>query len=712
MAGNSKAQEALQYAEASAAPPPPYKERASIVTETDDFQIIDEQDCYPEDEKRPIEGSNTTPHPEEKILVDMPTRTPSMLKEKGPVYPPRPSKEVSSAEDQQEELQLEDSKPLPYPPRPSKEEIAKAEQQQVATTPEDSKPLPSAEDEKAALKVHFAIEEEETPPPIPRRPSASRFSEDFSRSEKSANMPPSVQHTVPQQSNELPLEYTFTWHRPILDFPSLHITPTPNVPIHSNSPSMPPTTSWKLIYTSKYQAGLHRYGLTQTTSPPEEGSVPQMTEYPFRQLASYKFPDFIIPGTNSGVKVLFEPHEEELARLGNLGNGLPPVVEHDEKESKKEKKKDKKNKRSSSSGSPQVQKFMQCTGWFSTKYTMEIPVLGHMQATFKTIPRPRTSSTSIAPGPNSNYAPPPAPQHPYGNTNTVENPLYRTPSPYPTNNVTNSDANNIRLVTIGDLIDQARAKIADETFTPYPQHHLIVEFDGREVATYQRAAPWAKTSGKLIINKPEIGQVYLTPEFIEGIIIATVAMAGMQERIGLASGLMEAMTAAGEGVRDGVVGSSGSPSGTGANGGMMGRGKEEWRKLVEEWKRRNQNRAGGGMDWRVWNYYGNGNGQQQQQQQQQERPRGGVYLPEHEGHVVGSEVFDDGLGGVLTPQEREAARREQMAWDTERARTNRQVHFASPPETSPQATTPTPTQQNAWSAGAQKWEEKPKVVYA
>ncbi|KAM3421887.1 hypothetical protein BST61_g2264 [Cercospora zeina] len=713
MADDSKAREALREAEVSAAPPPPYKERASIITETDDFQIIDEQDCYPENEKRPIEGSSTTPLPEEKIPVDVPARIPSMLKEKGPVYPPRPpSEEVASEDDQQQaKLHLVDGKPLRYSPRPGKEAASKDDLQKQAAELEDSTPVPSAEDEKAALKIHL-VNEEGAPPPMPRRPSASRFSEEFSQNEKSANMPPPMP-TVPQQASELPLEYNFTWHRPILDFPCLQITPTPNIPILSNSPSIPSTTSWKLIYTSKYQANLHRFGVTQTTSPPEQASVSQTTEHPFRQVASYKFPDFIIPGANSGVKVLFEPHEEELARLGTLSN---VSAEHDETENKTSKKKDKKNKQSSSSGSPQLQKFMQCTGWLSTKYTMDIPVLGHMQATFKTMARPRPQSAQVAgmvPGATNNYAPSHAPGTSYGNTTTPEPPLHRVPSQYPTNHATNANPNdNNRLITIGDLIDQARAKIADENFTPYPQHHLIVEFDGREVATYQRSAPWGKTSGRLIINKPEIGQVYLTPEFVEGIIIATVAMAGMQERIGLANGLMEAMAAAGEGVRDGVMGSPGSSTGqgAGASGGMMGRGREEWKRVVEEWKRRNQSRAGGGAgtDWRVWNYYGTGNGQQQ------ERPRGGgAHLPEHEGHIVGSEIFDDGLAGVLTPEEQEAARREQMAWDAERAKTSRQVHFASPPDSTISApATTTGWQQSSRSVEAQKWEGKPRIAYA
>ncbi|KAF2211104.1 hypothetical protein CERZMDRAFT_98835 [Cercospora zeae-maydis SCOH1-5] len=705
MADNSKAQEALQDAEASAAPPPPYKERASIITETDDFQIIDEQDCYPENEKRPIEGSRTTSLREEKIPVDMPTRTPSMLKEKGPVYPPRrPGQKIAPKNDQQQpKLQFEDSNPLSYSSRPSKEAAFKDRLQEEAAELEDSTPLPSTEDGKAALEVHL-VTEQETAPSMPQRPSASRFSEEFSQNEKSANMPPPMP-TVPQQASELPLEYTFTWHRPILDFPCLHITPTPNIPIPSNSPSIPPTTSWKLIYTSKYQAALHRFGATQTKFPPEQGSDPQTTEYPFRQVASYKFPDFIIPGTNSGVKVLFEPHEEELARLGNLSNGW---AEHEEKENKKSKKKDRKDRQSSSCGPPELQKFMQCTGWLSTKYTMEIPVLGHMQATFKTISRPRSQSAAMASGATNNYAPPPAPQTSYVDPTTPETSFHRVPSPYPTNNTTDANSNdNTRLITIGGLIDQARAKVVDESFTPYPQQHLIVEFDGREVATYQRSAPWGKTSGKLIINRPEVGQVYLTPEFVEGIIVATVAMAGMQERIGLANGLMEAVAAAGEGVRDGVLGSPGSSTGQGAggSGGMVGRGREEWRRLVDEWKRRNHN---GVTDWRAWNAYGNGDGQQQQ-----ERPIKGVYSSEHEGDVVGSEIFDDELRGVLTPEEREAARREQMMWDAERARTSSQVHSASPPHftvSAPQTTTE--WQQNTWSAEAQKWEEKPRIMYA
>ncbi|USW59356.1 hypothetical protein Slin15195_G126750 [Septoria linicola] len=606
---NSKAQEALQDGEEVGAPPPVYKERASLVTDSDDFQIIEAQDAMSQDEKHPIEESSTSPQLHEKKAIDTPSRTPSMLKEKGPEYPPRPSKELPDPVDDQDAITpVVDSSYAPPP-------------------------LPLVDDDKKMPQVHFA-DQEEVPPSLPRRTTTTRFSEDFSRQTSYPGLAPPLLPAPLEASGGIPLAYTFAWHRPILDFPNLHIAPTNNAAIPSSYPDIPPTASWRLNYDSKYHARLQRYTAAQTAS---DRHTAQVGDFPFRQIAEVKFPEFIIPGAGCGATVKFDPHEEELARLGNVSNissGKKP--------------------------SPRVQKFMQCTGWLSTRYSMEIPVLDHLQASWKTIPRPRT--TRIVSG---------------GVSETQEETAIVERK---TSDIERQARNrNVKLITIGDLIDQARRTLNDETWTPYAPQQLIIEFDGRCVATYQRASPWAKHAGTLTIRQPEIGQVQVTPEFIEGIIIATAAMVGMQDRIGLASGLMEAANTSSKWGLD-VADKSASWS------------AEQWKRAQREWKARRASRAAAAASADTHPY-----------QNSAARARdGGMY----EAGEVGSEVFDDGLAGVLSVEEREAARTEQMAWDEKNRQKVRVV------EVRPVTATRRREPRNELARERLNWEEKAKVVYA
>lgn len=650
MTEDSKAQEALQDAEQfAAAPPPAYEETATMVTETDGFQVIERLDTVPEDEKIPVEDLNTAVMDTSTI----PSRTPSMLKEKGPAYPPRPSPAPPSTD----EAPVNDEKDIIAPVVESK----------------DATPVVStAEEEKKALQVHFA--DEEPPPTLPRRPTTTRFSENFSHD----NVSPDVHRPIPSAALEAPggapVTYTFTWHRPRDDFPTLQITPSNGAVIPSSFPDIPPTASWRLNYDTKYHACLHRY----TASPSEpDRHTSQAGDFPFRRIAEFKFPDIIIPGAGCGAVVKFDPHEEEIARLGNIASKTPH---------------------------PRVQKFMQCAGWFSTRYSMEIPVLDHLQTTWKPLPRP--STTRIIGGAI--------------NENTQQE--LAIVERKTTDISREAKKRNVTLVTLGDLIDQARRTLDDETWTPYAPQQLLVDFDGRPIATYQRASPWAKFAGTLTIHHPQQQQQQqqqnlepssssssFTPEFLEGIIISTSAMVAMQDRIGLSSGLIDVANSGLNAADKGAMWSA-----------------EQWRRAQREWKNR---RAGAGGknttttgtaeegSTREKEKEGGGGGTYPYGGQQKGGMRGG--MDEDEG-MVGSEVFDDenGLAGVLSPEEREKARREQMAWDEKKKKKSQEVErrvssaaAAAVPVRSTMGTRDDDDERRRRQTMV-RWEEKPKVVYA
>lgn len=74
------------------------------------------------------------------------------------------------------------------------------------------------------------------------------------------------------------------------------------------------------------------------------------------------------------------------------------------------------------------------------------------------------------------------------------------------------------------------------SWTPFPPQQLVEELSKRVLATYARAAPWAKHQGYLKILPFE---QELTAEVIEGIVIATAALVGMQDAMGVTASLIE-----------------------------------------------------------------------------------------------------------------------------------------------------------------------------
>lgn len=98
------------------------------------------------------------------------------------------------------------------------------------------------------------------------------------------------------------------------------------------------------------------------------------------------------------------------------------------------------------------------------------------------------------------------------------------------------------------------------------------------------------------------------------------------------------------------------------------------------------------------------------------RQRGGVVNEDEDEYErgVGSEVFDDenGLAGVLSTEEREKARREQMAWDEKNKKDQeaRRVSTAAVPVRSTMGTRDDNGEGRRQTMV--RWEEKPKVVYA
>ncbi|CZT21770.1 uncharacterized protein RCC_07635 [Ramularia collo-cygni] len=542
---SEKSQEAIQEAEKPSIPPPAYQETATTYIEEDNFHAVDAPDAMSQDTMAPPAGPSKAVHEEAQDTdrPNMPDRTSSILKGKGRAYSPSP------VVDTPDQIVSHDEKV-----------------EEGSIIPQTS---PSAEEEKRALQVHFAEpQEEEAAPVLPARPSDIRVSESFSH--EIIHSDPVLSNFPLEAAGALPLRYVFAWSRPLLESPTLEIRPADNATIPSSSPAVPPTRLWRLNYDKKYHARLHRY----TSTPQDYNSKAQLGDFPYRQIAEIKFPEFIIPGIGCGAMVKFDMHEEELARLGSYATarGKKPM--------------------------PRVQKFMQCEGWLTTSYTMEVPVLDHLQASWRTVPRPKGTN------PGS------------GLENAKETAIVERKT---TDMEKEAKKQNIALVTISDMVAMAKRTLHDETWTPYAPQQLVVESDGRVIATYQRASPFAKHAGVLTIHNQELSHVSCVPEFIEGIVIATTTMVGMQDRIGLASSLMEAA----------------STSGKWSQG--------QWMRVQREWKDRKARRQSVGT-----HPYGNTAARQQ---------------PSRDSEEVGSEAFDDGLEGAIGVEEREAARREQLAWD-------------------------------------------------
>lgn len=187
-------------------------------------------------------------------------------------------------------------------------------------------------------------------------------------------------------------------------------------------------------------------------------------------------------------------------------------------------------------------------------------------------------------------------------------------------------------------------------------------------------------------------------------------MVAMQDRIGLSSGLIDVANSGLNAADKGAMWSA-----------------EQWRRAQREWKVR---RAGAGKNTtttgtataeegstREKEKEGGGGGTYPYGGQQKGGMRGG--MDEDEG-MVGSEVFDDenGLAGVLSPEEREKARREQMAWDEKKKKKSQEVErrvssaaAAAVPVRSTMGTRDDDDEGRRRQTMV-RWEEKPKVVYA
>lgn len=180
-------------------------------------------------------------------------------------------------------------------------------------------------------------------------------------------------------------------------------------------------------------------------------------------------------------------------------------------------------------------------------------------------------------------------------------------------------------------------------------------------------------------------------------------MVAMQDRIGLSSGLIDVANSGLNAADKGAMWSA-----------------EQWRRAQREWKVR---RAGAGKNTTTGTA---------EEGSTREKEKGGTYpyggqqrggmrggMEEDEG-MVGSEVFDDenGLAGVLSPEEREKARREQMAWDEKKKKKSQEVErrvsttaAAAVPVRSTMGTRDDDDEGRRRQTMV-RWEEKPKVVYA
>lgn len=181
-------------------------------------------------------------------------------------------------------------------------------------------------------------------------------------------------------------------------------------------------------------------------------------------------------------------------------------------------------------------------------------------------------------------------------------------------------------------------------------------------------------------------------------------MVAMQDRIGLSSGLIDVANSGLNAADKGAMWSA-----------------EQWRRAQREWKVR---RAGaGGKNTTT------GTAEEGSTREKEKEKEGGTYpyggqqkggmrggMDEDEG-MVGSEVFDDenGLAGVLSPEEREKARREQMAWDEKKKKSQEVERRVSSAAAVPVRSTMGTRDDDDEGRRRQtmvRWEEKPKVVYA
>ncbi|KAF2169551.1 hypothetical protein M409DRAFT_19963 [Zasmidium cellare ATCC 36951] len=148
-----------------------------------------------------------------------------------------------------------------------------------------------------------------------------------------------------------------------------------------------------------------------------------------------------------------------------------------------------------------TERYMHCSGWVAIKFALDLPALGGSRVVWM-VPKGRETTKDSE-----------------QEANVERNPSTSEKAP---------DEPSSK--------DRRRSTVKSLSWTPFPTQHLVEEWSNRIVATYTRAAPWSKHQGYLTILPSERG---LTAEIIEGIVIATAAMVGMQDAIGMASSLIE-----------------------------------------------------------------------------------------------------------------------------------------------------------------------------
>lgn len=293
--------------------------------------------------------------------------------------------------------------------------------------------------------------------------------------------------TTPSQ----PLTFSISFQSSWLLQKKIHIKPADvSGPTNSN------TTRWEVDYTSKYNATMNRLegaGAATTTPPP-------------RNVATFKFPEFIVPSA-CGVTITFMPHEAEDPRHAS------PTV-----------------------------RFMHTTGMVTTKYALDLPVMRNARYVWQT--SYRGSDDRGGAGQTQGDEKARLQQH----FSMAEKGIHAGVGGNPTTPPSRAQApsaSSSRSVATAPAFDFSN--LLSDTWTPYTTQYLVNDEQGHThvLARYTRAAPWASERGKLEIflsNKRDDG---LQPKFlgaalVEGIIISCAAMVGMQDRLGLASSLVEA----------------------------------------------------------------------------------------------------------------------------------------------------------------------------
>ncbi|KAK7995560.1 hypothetical protein PG990_014333 [Apiospora arundinis] len=298
---------------------------------------------------------------------------------------------------------------------------------------------------------------------------------------------------LPAQS-ENPLTFSIAFQSSWLLQKKIHIKP-----VNAGGADANAGVRWEVDYTSKYQATMNRLGAgaDATSSAPAP-----------RNVATFKYPEFILPSA-CGVTITFLPHENENPRHAS------PTI-----------------------------RFMHTTGMVTTKYALDLPVMRNGRYVWQTSYRGGDGKGQAPQGDEKARLLQQQQQQQQQfymsekGMNNAGNPT-TTPHQPPTPSSSSAAAAAEQPFDFSNLFS--------DTWTPYTTQYLVDEREQTHVlARYTRAAPWAAERGKLEIfldNRREDGLQPLDTgraALVEGIVISCAAMVGMQDRLGLASSLVEA----------------------------------------------------------------------------------------------------------------------------------------------------------------------------